>query len=106
MASDHFRLAECDNGLALPSLALHFLDEGFELAGHAARDLGLNLIDRAKLLRIAQPCFKVFGFHPGIAGERIDLAAIIDGHKAAPVALGEPKAALLERPLKRRLVVG
>lgn len=97
VTGNQFRFAEGGYGDALLCIALDILDEGFELVGHALRDPGPGLIDRAQRFRIAEACFQVFGFHPGIAGERIDLAAIIDSDKPAPVAFGEPETAFLER---------
>ena len=92
MTREHFGFLERQHGKALFGFALRIRNEGFELLPDVPRNLGLCGFHRLQSVRVAEPCFQLFGLHPGIAGERIDLATIVDGDKAAPVAFGQPEA--------------
>ena len=102
---DNLRLAEVDLQRPPRRVPFGLPDEFLQPRGHAARDLGLDLIDRAERLRIAELGFLVLCLHAAVAGNGIDLAAIIDRDKAAPITFGEPEPALFQCLLERCAVI-
>ena len=78
------------------------VDEALDPIRHVVCNIGLRLLNRRQVIRIAQARRNFFRAHPCEPRHGINLAAIINGNETATITPRQRETTLLQRPSKCR----